>query len=105
MGLALAPFATAIVLSTAWGAQEVFRNSVLRFFGLISFSLYLWHLVIIRNVPLPAVIRDSFWTRLPITVLIAGAVSFVLYLTVERPFLRLRPRAHSLVHVPRDGSA
>jgi peptidoglycan/LPS O-acetylase OafA/YrhL len=105
MGLVLAPFATAIVLSTAWGAQDVFRNGVLRFFGLISFSLYLWHLVIIRNVPLPAIVGDSFWTRLPLTVVMSGALSFVLYLAVERPFLRLRPRAATFGQVPCDGSA
>lgn len=91
MALALAPFATGIVLSAAWGAQEFFCGRVLRLFGLISFSLYLWHLVVIRNVPLPHVVRDSFWLRLPVTVVLAGCLSFLLYLTIERPFLRLRP--------------
>lgn len=91
--------AVALLILTSTGgcrlATWLFANKIMVFLGVISYSLYLWHLPIltwfsfsetfaaIPSYRLPWVLLMA----LPLT-LLAAALSYAL---VERPFLRLRP--------------
>lgn len=64
--------------------------NVLRYIGLISFSMYLWHGKFLNDVddlPAPSPVR------LLVYVAVVAAVATVAYLLVERPLARLRLRA------------
>lgn len=91
----IAPAASAVVLGTARGGARLLEHPVLRFLGAISFSVYLWHMVVIRIVPLPSVIAHSFGLRVLATTAITVPLGLLSYLCVERPFLMLRPVSHA----------
>lgn len=90
--LLMAPAASAVVLGVARGGAPWLAHPVLRFLGGISFSLYLWHMVVIKAVPCPPTIAGSFGLRLGFTLAIAVPLALASYLFIERPFLRMRPR-------------
>jgi peptidoglycan/LPS O-acetylase OafA/YrhL len=80
----------ALVLALVWGGRWIrkpFEFAPVRFIGLISYSLYLWHLPIIHG-------DVSVFLGVPMVVKIAGAllVAYLSYQMVERPFLRRRHR-------------
>jgi peptidoglycan/LPS O-acetylase OafA/YrhL len=89
--LMMAPFASAIVLGAARGGAPILEHPIMRFLGAISFSIYLWHFVVIRFVPVPGVVAESFLLRAALTTAITIPVATLSYLFIERPFLRLRP--------------
>lgn len=68
----------------------IFENHVLRFLGMISFSLYLWHPMFLNGIPRlltdwhPLLIA---WITLACTI----AWSFLSYQIIERPFLSSTP--------------
>lgn len=93
--VALAPAASLLVLGAARGGAPLLAHPVLRFLGGISFSIYLWHFVVIRVVPVPAPISEMFWTRVLYTTAITVPAATVSFLFVERPFLKLRPGART----------
>jgi peptidoglycan/LPS O-acetylase OafA/YrhL len=85
------------VLSLYWGARIgtwLLANRVVYFLGLVSYSLYLWHFVVMQQ--LQQVIGDDYgqlphWITFPLStaaVLLAATASYYL---VERPFYRLKP--------------
>jgi peptidoglycan/LPS O-acetylase OafA/YrhL len=66
----------------------VLRNPLLRFAGLVSYSLYLWNeLFLCTRLPDWGVIR-----RLPLSLVISVVVAVLSYFFVERPFLRMKRR-------------
>lgn len=88
----------AMVLGGLWGAswlRAAFELASLRFVGLISYSLYLWHLPLIQGT-LGMVPGWTGWQRvlLGVGIVLCGALplAFLSYTLVERPFLRLRHR-------------
>ena len=78
----------ALLLAILWGGRgigRVFAWGPLRFIGLISYSLYIWHLPVLHaQIPL--------FTGMPLALRVAFAfvVSYLSYQLVERPFLRRR---------------
>jgi peptidoglycan/LPS O-acetylase OafA/YrhL len=95
--LALGLPLSAAVLSLYWGARIgtwLLANRAVYFLGLVSYSLYLWHFVVMQQ--LQQVIGDGYgqlphWITFPLAtaaVLLAATASYYL---VERPFYRLKP--------------
>ncbi len=77
-----------LLLAVVFGSlavRFVFESPPMRFIGLISYSLYLWHLPILSGRFLP-------FSQLPTAVNLVAAfvVAYLSYTLVERPFLRLR---------------
>lgn len=85
------------VLTAAPPIKKVFEWRVLRFVGLISYSVYIWHLVVIEKIDrfLPqSPLSTHILARLVIGGLLSILVAYVSYQFVERPFIRVRQRAH-----------
>lgn len=81
--------------------------SKIRGFGLIAalaFSTYLTHKEIIHliRIHLPRLVESRGWLALFAYFAFSFLVAFVLYLAIERPFLRLRERISGRVATPTD---
>jgi peptidoglycan/LPS O-acetylase OafA/YrhL len=88
----------ALLLAVLWGPRllrAVFEAGPLRFVGLISYSLYLWHEPVLDAV-LPHLRMASLGLQaavdLAVGVFVAIPVAYMSYQLVERPFLRRRAR-------------
>jgi peptidoglycan/LPS O-acetylase OafA/YrhL len=57
--------------------------------GVASYSLYLWHVPVLRA-EIDAGVSTSFWVLTAISIPICVAVALASYAVIERPFLRLR---------------
>lgn len=75
-------------------------NPVLRFFGMVSYSLYIWNRVVLHRLVGPLarlVAADVSWVFLPVVAVIGTLtlvpISLASYLVFERPFLTLRKRS------------
>lgn len=87
-----------LVLGVLLGARVVrrpFEAAPVRFVGLISYSLYLWHEPILEAftphfATAPLILRDL--GALAVGIFVALPVAYVSYQLVERPFLRKRSR-------------
>lgn len=77
-------------------AQKIFNNRMMVFLGIISYSLYLWHFVVIKGVQQLDWVSAHDGYVLPYLTLFCAplivAISVVSYWFIERPFLRIRHR-------------
>jgi peptidoglycan/LPS O-acetylase OafA/YrhL len=100
-GMVVGPIALGLPLAVAvlglyWGSRlgrVLLANRVVYFLGLISYSLYLWHFVVMQQIQ--QLIGDSYtglphWITFPLAVAAVIAVSSVSYYLVEKPFYRLK---------------
>ena len=87
-----------MVISLYWGSRIgrlLFANPVVYFLGLISYSLYLWHFVVLQQVDL---IFGQAYTSMPgfpkflFTTILVVLISTVSYYLFERPFFNLGAR-------------
>ena len=92
-----------IVISLYWGSRIgslLFANPVVYFLGLISYSLYLWHFVVLQQA---GVIFGEAYTSMQglpkflFSMALVVLVSTLSYFVFERPFFRLGAR-----RTPRD---
>ena len=100
-GMIVAPLALGLPLSMAvlglyWGSPVgayLLANRVVYFLGLISYSLYLWHFVVMQQIQF--LIGDAYAglphsVTFPLTTVAVITVASASYYLVERPFYRLR---------------
>jgi peptidoglycan/LPS O-acetylase OafA/YrhL len=95
-----------IVISLYWGSRIgrlLFANPVVYFLGLISYSLYLWHFVVLQQA---GVILGEAYTGMQglpkflLTMSLVVLVSTISYFVFERPFFRLGARRTPPNHTP-----
>jgi peptidoglycan/LPS O-acetylase OafA/YrhL len=81
-------FVIAMLNGSGW-TRAALSHPALRLIGIVSFSVYLWHMPIIRALflLLPGMPQPVFAAVAVALVLLASAISFVL---IERPFIRSR---------------
>jgi len=79
------------------GTSRLLMRPAARFFGTISFGLYLWHYPILdhgevlRDLPVP--LPSFVWTTVVVAGLVAASVAAAAlsYVLIERPFIRRKP--------------
>ncbi len=84
------------VLGLYWGSRigaVLLANRVVYFLGLISYSLYLWHFVVMQQ--LRVIVGESYadlphWVTFPLATFSVVLVASLSYFLVERPFYRLK---------------
>jgi peptidoglycan/LPS O-acetylase OafA/YrhL len=90
-----------MVISLYWGSRIgrlIFANPVIYYLGLISYSLYLWHFIVLQQ--LEVILGDANETlqgfpRFLISLLLVVLVSSVSYFAFERPFFHLNSQRNS----------
>jgi peptidoglycan/LPS O-acetylase OafA/YrhL len=97
----IAPLALGLPLAIAvlglyWGSRLgtiLLANRLMYFLGLISYSLYLWHFVVMQQIQqvAAAFYSDlSHWITFPLAVICVVGVASLSYWLVEKPFYSLR---------------
>jgi len=91
----VAIFIATLIFSLAlngWLARTIFSNKIVFFLGIISYSLYLWHLVVIswlmEYFQSYVGYKSSILWMIGIT--LSVAISVISYWCIERPFLKIR---------------
>jgi peptidoglycan/LPS O-acetylase OafA/YrhL len=93
-----------MVLGLVWGSRLgafLCGNRLIYFIGVVSYSLYLWHFVVMQQIQL---LGGETYAALPgmvqfsISTLITLAVASASYYLIERPFFRLRGKSQSSNH-------
>lgn len=87
-----------MVISLYWGSRIgriLFANPVIYYLGLVSYSLYLWHFVVLQQIPVVLGEADASLVGLPrflVSLILVVLVSSASYFFFERPFFRLRQK-------------
>lgn len=89
-GLALVPVFTVAILYPTWGPVRILNLPPVRFLGLLSYSLYLMHEVIIFN--LYPHVHANHLLQAAGALAVSVALATVIYFLLERPCARLRKR-------------
>ena len=96
ISISIASILIAILTGSRW-AHWLFGNRLMMHSGIISYSLYLWHLPIVILLSKWSFMVDYPGYRLPLmlafAIPITWLVSYSSYRWVERPFLRNRPKS------------
>lgn len=100
-GLPFGAAYAALLLGVLLGAPRLtwlFARPEIRFIGLISYSLYLWHTVVLAYAG-PLLINIQVpWQRvlgaLAVELLVAVPIAYLAYQLIERPFIKQRQTAH-----------
>ena len=94
-----------LLLATLMGPMFIrtfFSLSPLRFIGLISYSIYVWHYPILQDIS-KTIVHDHTDTGYVRLLVIGGLVilafSVASYYLIEKPFIAYRRAAHSSVEV------
>ena len=97
-----ATFIGALVLGTALAgrlSRALFANAPMLFIGIISYSLYLWHIPIIRwtmtLLDRFGVTGDRLWWLVALCIPASVLVATISYYCVERPFMARKPADRS----------
>ena len=90
---------SALLFGVLFGApvlRRIFASPIARFVGLISYSFYLWHMVIMRALePHLLFISSLGWrvlTAIVVDLLLSVVVAYLSYSLAERPFIAARRR-------------
>lgn len=90
-----------MVFGVLFGApllRRPFESRVVRFVGLISYSLYIWHTVILSMIEPHlsglATVQERAVLGFVLDVLLSIPVAYASYLFTERPFIAARQKAH-----------
>jgi peptidoglycan/LPS O-acetylase OafA/YrhL len=93
IGISVVSIIIAIVSGSVW-ALRLFANPVMMHIGIISYSLYLWHLPVIHLLSKWSFMVNYEGYRLPIMMAFVLPISWLLsyasYRWIERPFLQKR---------------
>jgi peptidoglycan/LPS O-acetylase OafA/YrhL len=108
-GLAFAPAYGALLLATLIGPRPwrwFFEHPAMRFLGLISYSLYLWHTIALRIMAGPLSGLPHSWEQfvggIGVEIVLALPIAYFSYQLIERPFLK-RPTGRVPAPQPETG--
>ena len=106
LGLPLSLMVFSLYLGSRIG-RLLFANPVVYFLGLISYSLYLWHFVVLQQAELvfgPAYTDMQGLPKFLFSLSLVVLVSTVSYFVFERPFFRLSARRKPLTQASETGT-
>jgi peptidoglycan/LPS O-acetylase OafA/YrhL len=110
-GLGFAPAYGALLLAALIGPRPwtwFFQHPAMRFLGLVSYSLYLWHTIALRIMagPISAFPRpwEQFVAGIGVEILLALPIAYFSYQLFERPFFK-RPTRRLPVRPKPDAEA
>jgi peptidoglycan/LPS O-acetylase OafA/YrhL len=89
---------TLLALLLSWHRLAIFLSKpIMRFISNISYSLYLWSLVMYQQfiVPFSEKIGSGVWTFLIsgiLTIVVTFPTAFIYYSLVEKPFSKIHPK-------------
>ncbi len=90
-----------VVLGLYWGSRIgnfLLANRVVYFLGLISYSFYLWHFVVMQQIQQfmgEAYPGLTHWIKFPLATTAVLLVASLSYYLIERPFYRLASYAQA----------
>lgn len=100
---ALLPTISAAILITTKDSfinRKILSNTIFVFFGIISYSLYLWHWVILSFYHIIKGTEDNISISSGINCIIISIIlSIISYIFVEKPFRKVNHRSHSVMKV------